>query len=141
MPFSDRFSYLLRNSHISQAAFGTLVGASQQTVSRWVNGHVEPDIDQLIRCARIFGVSVDYLVGASDEPVAIIDTKKDPSPEERERAVRAGAAALDGQPAPEFTESERRWLKLYVDTAIDRALEKRGMASSGPTGSQDHTDP
>ena len=132
MPFCDRFSNLLRESHISQAAFGNLVGASQQTVSRWVNGHVEPDIDQLIRCARIFGVSVDYLVGASDVSVAVIDTKKDPSPEERAQAVEAAAAALDGQPTVSLSEADRRWLKEYVDTAIDQALDRRSRPSDDP---------
>lgn len=132
MPFCDRFSNLLRKSHISQAAFGNLVGASQQTVSRWVNGHVEPDIDQLIRCARIFGVSVDYLVGASDVPVAVIDTKKDPSPEERAQAVVAAAAALDDQPPAALTDEDWQRLKLYVDSAIDRALDKRAAPSDDP---------
>lgn len=132
MPFCDRFSNLLRKSHISQAAFGNLVGASQQTVSRWVNGHVEPDIDQLIRCARIFGVSVDFLVGASDVSVAVIDTKKDPSPEEQAQAVEAAAAALDGQPTVSLSEADRRWLKEYVDTAIDQALDRRSRPSDDP---------
>lgn len=132
MPFCDRFSNLLRKSHISQAAFGNLVGASQQTVSRWVNGHVEPDIDQLIRCARIFGVSVDYLIGASDVSVAVIDTKKDPSPEERAQAVEAAAAALDGQPTVSLSEADRQWLREYVDTAIDQALDRRSRPSDDP---------
>ena len=39
---------------------------SQQSVNKYENHDVEPDIDTLIRIADYFHVSIDYLVGRTD---------------------------------------------------------------------------
>lgn len=38
------------------------IGVSGQTILNWENGIYEPKIDQLIRLADLFNVSIDYLV-------------------------------------------------------------------------------
>ena len=40
---------------------------SQSTYNNWENSNTQPSIEQLIALARFFGVSVDYLVGNSDD--------------------------------------------------------------------------
>lgn len=42
--FSERFEDLLKEKELSQLAFSRMIGVSQSTVSRWVNGEDEPGI-------------------------------------------------------------------------------------------------
>ncbi len=52
---------------ISQQALADAMGISQQSVNRYENHKVEPDIALLISMANYFEVSVDFLVGRTDE--------------------------------------------------------------------------
>ena len=40
---------------------------SQPTYNNWENAHTQPSISQLVEIAKFFGVSVDYLIGNSDD--------------------------------------------------------------------------
>ena len=42
---------------------------SENTISRYESGEREPGIAELIRIADYFRVSIDYLVGRTDDPV------------------------------------------------------------------------
>ncbi|MBO4894854.1 MAG: helix-turn-helix transcriptional regulator [Clostridia bacterium] len=48
---------------ISQQQLADAIGVSQQSVNKYENQDVEPDIDILIKIADFFSVSVDYLIG------------------------------------------------------------------------------
>jgi transcriptional regulator with XRE-family HTH domain len=52
-------------SGISQKALADVVGVSQQSINKYENQGVEPDIATLIRIAEYFNTSVDYLIGRS----------------------------------------------------------------------------
>ncbi|MBR7166020.1 MAG: helix-turn-helix transcriptional regulator, partial [Clostridia bacterium] len=55
---------VLRNQMgISQQHLAEALGISQQSVNRYENHKVEPDINTLIKMADFFGVSVDILIG------------------------------------------------------------------------------
>ena len=58
----------LRTEHkISQEALGSIVGVSQQAINKYENHNVEPDIATLIKIANYFDVSVDFLIGNTQE--------------------------------------------------------------------------
>lgn len=40
-----------------------VMGVTEATVSRWVNGKGIPNFEQLIKLADLLGVSLDYLAG------------------------------------------------------------------------------
>lgn len=55
---------LLRNKKgISQQQLADVIGISQQSINKYENHNVEPDISTLIALADFFGTSVDYLIG------------------------------------------------------------------------------
>ncbi len=57
----------LRQKHgLSQNALGEAIGVTQQSVNKYENHGVEPDIQMLIAIADYFQTSVDYLIGHSD---------------------------------------------------------------------------
>lgn len=54
----------LRNKYgVSQSQLAEAIGVSQQSVNKYENSGVEPDIEMLIKIADRFSVSVDYLIG------------------------------------------------------------------------------
>lgn len=54
----------LRAIHkLTQAELSQKVGFSQQAIARWETGRSTPDPDTLIKLSKVFGVTVDELVG------------------------------------------------------------------------------
>lgn len=57
----------LRNKKgISQQALADAIGVSQQSVNKYENHKIEPDIETLIKIADYFSTSIDYLVGHTE---------------------------------------------------------------------------
>ncbi len=52
----------------SQVEVARRLGVTKQTVSNWENENIQPSIDILVRLARLFHVSADYLLGLEDVP-------------------------------------------------------------------------
>lgn len=66
--FADRLKELRAKNHLTQSDLGEMCDVSNVSIYKWETGRVEPDISNIKRLSEIFGVSVDYLIGASDEP-------------------------------------------------------------------------
>ena len=54
---------LREDASISQKALADAIGVSQQSVNKYENHNIEPDIETLIRIADFFETAVDYLIG------------------------------------------------------------------------------
>ncbi len=54
---------LREDASISQKALADAIGVSQQSVNKYENHNIEPDIETLICIADFFETSVDYLIG------------------------------------------------------------------------------
>ncbi|MGN0530228.1 MAG: helix-turn-helix transcriptional regulator [Eubacterium sp.] len=54
----------LRNEfNISQQQLADVIGVSQQSINKYENHNIEPDIETLKNMAKFFNTSIDYLVG------------------------------------------------------------------------------
>lgn len=51
---------------ISQRELGNRLNVCNQTVSFWESGQREPDLDTLLKIAKYFNVTTDYLLGLED---------------------------------------------------------------------------
>ncbi|MGT2714551.1 helix-turn-helix domain-containing protein [Streptococcus pluranimalium] len=40
-----------------------MIGISQSSYSNWENGNREPSLENVVRLAKLFGVTTDYLLG------------------------------------------------------------------------------
>lgn len=47
----------------SQVQLAEKLNISKQTVSNWENDNIQPSIEMLVRIAKLFHVSTDYLLG------------------------------------------------------------------------------
>ncbi len=63
-----RLKQLREQRHISQVFLGMELGMSQNTISRYETGAREAGYDTLIAFADYFNVSVDYLLGRTNNP-------------------------------------------------------------------------
>ncbi len=63
-----RLKSLRRARNISQLKLAMDLSMNQNSISRYENGEREADYATLIRLADYFGVSVDYLLGRTDNP-------------------------------------------------------------------------
>ena len=51
---------------VTQSRLAEAIGTTQQSINKYENHNVEPDIATLIRMADFFHTSVDYLIGNSN---------------------------------------------------------------------------
>jgi len=69
MRFADKLIQLRKAKELSQEDLADCLGVSRQAVSRWEQGHTFPDLPNLQKIMKVFGVSADYLIcdDASEE--------------------------------------------------------------------------
>ena len=63
-----RIRELRKARRITQLKMALDLDMSQNTISRYESGEREPGIAELIRIADYFRVSIDYLVGRTEDP-------------------------------------------------------------------------
>lgn len=63
--FPKNLKILREEISLSQAALAVKIGVTQQCISEWENGKIEPTLSNLWLLADVFDVSVDVLIGRS----------------------------------------------------------------------------
>ena len=62
MRFADKLIQLRKEKGLSQEDLADSLGVSRQAVSRWEQGNTFPDLPNLQKIVKVFGVSADYLI-------------------------------------------------------------------------------
>lgn len=62
----ENLKYLRQKNGMSQKQLAECIGVSQQSVNKYENHAVEPDITTLKRMAEVFDTSVDFLIGHTE---------------------------------------------------------------------------
>ena len=57
----------------SQVVLAKRLGVTKQTVSNWENENIQPSVEMLMRLARLFNVTTDYLLGIDNIPTLSVD--------------------------------------------------------------------
>ena len=63
MTLGQRIQDLRKQHNLSQEALGEKLGVSRQAISRWEMDGAVPEVDKLIAMSKLFGVSLDELLG------------------------------------------------------------------------------
>ncbi|WP_206922577.1 helix-turn-helix domain-containing protein [Alicyclobacillus suci] len=66
--FSERLSELIQSSGAQKKEIAEYLDVTYRQFRRYETGDGKPDFDGLIKLADFFDVSLDYLVGRSDNP-------------------------------------------------------------------------
>ena len=63
-----RLRQIRKSKGISQLKLAMDLNTNQNTISRYETGEREPGIDELIKIADYFHISIDYLLERTDNP-------------------------------------------------------------------------
>ena len=67
MEFAERLKTLRKQVKLTQAQIAEKLNISQQAYASWERGAKKPTQENLVKIAQILDVSIDYLVGNSEE--------------------------------------------------------------------------
>ena len=68
MLINERLKVLRKQSGATQKSVAEAIGVKEVSYQRFEYGTVRPSLDTLIALADYFQVSLDYLIGRSDNP-------------------------------------------------------------------------
>ena len=79
--FGDRLKELRKSKKLTQVQVSEMIGVQQGTYSRWENGTLEPNLEAVVKLAKLFDTTTDYLLGKTiystlPQPITRIDIKK-----------------------------------------------------------------
>ena len=66
MEYYERIKFLRQKNNMSQEDLSELLGIGQQTLSQYEKNKRKLPIDLLISYSKIFNVSIDYIMGITD---------------------------------------------------------------------------
>ena len=66
--FSERLKELRLSKKLSQRAIGEIIGVKPQAINDMEHDRIKTTLDRACALADYFDVSLDYLVGRSDNP-------------------------------------------------------------------------
>ena len=87
--FAIKFREILKNEQINQSAFADKLGVSRQCITDYKSGKSVPSVQTLCKMSDLLHVSVDYLLGRTDD---------------------LGTIAISPSPALDLTEREKKLL-------------------------------
>ena len=65
--FGDTIKSLRLSNNLSQVQLAQNLDVSKQTVSNWENNNILPSIEMLVKIAKYFSVSTDFLLELNSE--------------------------------------------------------------------------
>ena len=113
----NRIKELRKKENLNQTNLAHRIGVSQSALSYWERGDYEPDNDTLIKLADIFNVTIDYLLGRTDNP----SPERDPTLDDFTYAMNNESKGL--------TKAEKEMLldMAQILKAKRRELDKHGQ--------------
>lgn len=127
---ANRLIELRKRNRLTQSDLAKVLNVTQAAVGNWELGKRDPDYDTLSRIADYFHVSVDYLLGRSDDPAP----ESDPPvpglyPIKKKKFPVLGKVAC-GEPI--YAEEDREtWIKASADIDADFCLIAQGDSMIG----------
>lgn len=120
----SRIAKLRKDRGLTQMQFAKYLGKATSTIAMWETNNREPAQQHIIKIAKFFGVSVDYLMGMNYEMPTGYETL---DPENRSDAF----IAYSGGPKDILTEDETAFLKQQLE--MFRAFKEKTQKEKGKT--------
>ncbi|MCC9691412.1 helix-turn-helix transcriptional regulator, partial [Streptococcus agalactiae] len=65
--FPKRLKSLRQESGLKQQEIAPLLGIKQNTYSDWETGKSEPNLENVVKLAKLFKTTTDFLLGVTDD--------------------------------------------------------------------------
>ena len=77
MTLAEKIVYFREKDRLSQGELAERLNVTRQAISKWENGQATPEIENLVRMSRLFGVTVDALLtDGADCPAGEVPEKR-----------------------------------------------------------------
>ncbi|MEC0228045.1 MULTISPECIES: helix-turn-helix domain-containing protein [Paenibacillus] len=73
MKYGDRIAQLREKRGLTQEELSTKIGISRAALSHYETNRREPDYETINKIATFFHVTIDYLLGRTDQPEMVLD--------------------------------------------------------------------
>lgn len=138
--FAKRLKEARKRKNLLQKELASLLGVSRTTVTSWENGTRVPEFETLQRIADVLEVSVDYLLGRSDNPSPTPSKTQKPLHQRRieleeafKELLQSDTVMFDGLPVGELDEEIIEDLELMLDHILKFLKAKKNQKNS-PAG-------
>lgn len=112
MNFGVRLRELRKERGLTQAELAKLLSIGESTISFYESGKRQPDYETLIRLADFFNVSVDYLIGRTDN--------------KNNSGIETLAAHRSDDPLNELPEEARKSLEEFKEFILRKYGKRQG---------------
>lgn len=107
--FPDRLKRLIEDRNLYQRDVANDLGLSDTAVSQYVTGKRQPDFETVVKIAGYFDVTIDYLLGVTNDPKKSRGTSLPADWEETIRNLRKeGISAQDIESAIELIKTYKK---------------------------------
>ncbi|OXM85110.1 helix-turn-helix domain-containing protein [Paenibacillus rigui] len=73
MKYGERIAALREKHSLTQEGLSTKLGITRASLSHYENNRREPDYETIVSIANLFNVSIDYLIGRTEDPHGVLD--------------------------------------------------------------------
>lgn len=145
MDFPTRLKSLRLQHKMTQEQLGKKINVTKVSISGYENGTRSPDVETLQKIAEVFDVSIDYLLGRTDETVNIYEEFRRIRESIPKWGEDAGQIALDETKnvliklieRGELTPVKAKPIIAFLDAMIEE-FESDDGPSSGPSQKSDN---
>lgn len=68
---NEKLRRLRENMGLQQKEVADRLGVNPSAVTRWESGEKRPDLVNLVKLADLYNVSIDYLMGRTENPAPV----------------------------------------------------------------------
>ena len=90
-----RLKELRKDANLTQEQLAEQLGLKYFNIGDWERGKCEPCVNDLIKLSQVFGVSVDYLIGNSEDFTTTLPTPSVSVLSKREEKLLEAFSSLD----------------------------------------------
>ena len=113
MTVGQRIAQKRKELSLSQEALGDRLGVSRQSIYKWESDSALPEVEKLITLAKLFGVSVGWLLGV--EEAAAPETGGELTEAQLKMVEEIADRYIAAQPKPA---PQRKWLRILAGFAL-----------------------
>ena len=121
MNINERLSFLRQKRGLTQAQIAEELGVKRARYNAWEQAISQPDIEMILKIAKFYNVSVDYLIGNTNMKNAELDRKESMDPDIR--VIQRAATEMSPE---QRKEAIKMWDFLFKEV-VSEAKKQEGV--------------
>ncbi len=114
----NRLEECRRAKGFTQKYVASAIGIKPPQISKWESGTTRPSRKNYIKLANLYGVSVDYLLGLTDDPQGVQEVTLEPCELTDAELMKIPSIAMMARKMGQLTEAQRQQMLAVGNTLI-----------------------